>query len=112
MYIMFPIGWMYYFGTNLDTRFQVPDFWPKPEETHKIPFEKDEQMEMKAKLREVRLEKRKRRLEGSREVAGVGLEDVVGDGGEELAGMENAAVMDGDRRFGRGVIERWARGER
>ena len=39
---MFPIGWMYYFGTNLENRFSVPDFWPKPENSHKIPFEKDE----------------------------------------------------------------------
>ena len=42
MYIMFPIGFMYYFGTNLDSRFKVPDFWPKPESTYKIPFEREE----------------------------------------------------------------------
>lgn len=42
MYIMFPIGWMYYFGTNLEDRFTVPDFWPRPEQSHKIPFERDE----------------------------------------------------------------------
>ncbi|KAK2762884.1 hypothetical protein FQN53_007434 [Emmonsiellopsis sp. PD_33] len=39
VYILFPIGWMYYFGTNLEERFSVPDFWPKPEQSHKIPFE-------------------------------------------------------------------------
>ena len=39
---MFPIGWMYYFGTNLDNRFSVPDFWPKPEETNRIPFERED----------------------------------------------------------------------
>lgn len=39
---MFPIGFMYYFGTNLDSRFAVPDFWPRPEATYKIPFERDE----------------------------------------------------------------------
>ncbi|KAF2443756.1 hypothetical protein P171DRAFT_486476 [Karstenula rhodostoma CBS 690.94] len=42
MYIMFPIGIMYYFGTNLDGKFSVPDFWPKPEQTHRIPFEREE----------------------------------------------------------------------
>lgn len=42
MYIMFPIGWMYYFGTNLEERFRVPDFWPKEEQSHKIPIEKSE----------------------------------------------------------------------
>ncbi len=42
MYILFPIGIMYYFGTNLDGRFNVPDFWPKEGQTHKIPYERDE----------------------------------------------------------------------
>ena len=39
---MFPIGWMYYFGTNLDERFKVPDFWPTQEQSHKIPYEKED----------------------------------------------------------------------
>lgn len=39
---MFPIGIMYYFGTNLDGKFSVPDFWPKPEQTHRIPYEREE----------------------------------------------------------------------
>ncbi|KAF9731919.1 hypothetical protein PMIN06_003094 [Paraphaeosphaeria minitans] len=42
MYIMFPIGIMYYFGTNLDGKFSVPNFWPKPEQTHRIPYEREE----------------------------------------------------------------------
>lgn len=42
MYVMFPIGIMYYFGTNLDNRFTVPDFWPKPEECNKVPHDRDE----------------------------------------------------------------------
>jgi protein PET100 len=33
---------MYYFGTNLEERFSVPDFWPKPEQSHKIPFDRGE----------------------------------------------------------------------
>ncbi|RAH41152.1 uncharacterized protein BO95DRAFT_423290 [Aspergillus brunneoviolaceus CBS 621.78] len=41
-YILFPIGWMYYFGTNLDDRFTVRDFWPTAEQSHKIPLEKEE----------------------------------------------------------------------
>lgn len=63
MYIMFPIGWMYYFGTNLDERFSVPDFWPKENETHHIPFEKDEIQSELARLRARRLAARQRRLE-------------------------------------------------
>ncbi|KAL1959542.1 hypothetical protein VTO42DRAFT_1987 [Malbranchea cinnamomea] len=42
LYVLFPIGWMYYFGTNLENRFSVPGFWPGPEHSHKIPLEKDE----------------------------------------------------------------------
>jgi protein PET100, fungi type len=67
MYIMFPIGWMYYFGTNLQERFNVPDFWPSQDQGHRIPFEREEiveevrriarstrEREMKAKFEEVR----------------------------------------------------------
>ncbi|OJD21617.1 hypothetical protein ACJ73_07044 [Blastomyces percursus] len=39
IYILFPIGWMYYFGTNLEERFAVPGFWPTKEQSHKIPLE-------------------------------------------------------------------------
>ncbi len=60
---MFPIGWMYYFGTNLESRFSVPGFWPPPEQTHKIPFERDELREELDRLKRMRLEKRARRLE-------------------------------------------------
>ncbi|KAK1640174.1 hypothetical protein BDP81DRAFT_390910 [Colletotrichum phormii] len=55
MYVMFPIGVMYYFGTNLDNRFAVPEFWPKAEHSHKIPFDRDE-----IKSEYIRLAKRQR----------------------------------------------------
>lgn len=42
MYVMFPIGIMYYFGTNLDNRFSVNGFWPRPEECNKVPRDRDE----------------------------------------------------------------------
>ena len=60
---MFPIGIMYYFGTNLDSRFSVPDFWPKEGQTHVIPFEKDEIKEEIERLKQRRLAARARRLE-------------------------------------------------
>lgn len=50
MYLMFPIGIMYYFGTNLDNRFAVPGFWPTAEQSHKIPFDRDEMKEEYARL--------------------------------------------------------------
>jgi protein PET100 len=69
MYIMFPIGIMYYYGTNLDSRFTVPDFWPKKEQTNRIPFEKDEIHSELERLRQRRLYLRDKRLEqeGKRE---------------------------------------------
>jgi protein PET100 len=64
MYIMFPIGIMYYFGTNMDNKFSVQGFWPTREQSHKIPTEKqdiDAELEiLKARrlaLRQMRLEK-------------------------------------------------------
>lgn len=60
---MFPIAVMYYFGTNLDNRFSVPNFWPKPEETHKIPYERDEIRAELARMERRRLENRAKRLE-------------------------------------------------
>jgi len=42
VYILFPIMSMYYFGTNLENRFSVPGFWPTQEQSHKIPFEREE----------------------------------------------------------------------
>ena len=63
LYILFPIGIMYYFGTNLDNKFSVPGFWPGPNQTHKIPFEKEEIDAELARLRARRLELRRKRLE-------------------------------------------------
>ncbi|KAE8347970.1 hypothetical protein BDV24DRAFT_157451 [Aspergillus arachidicola] len=63
MYVLFPIGWMYYFGTNLDDRFSVPGFWPTTEQSHKIPLEKEEIDKELARMRTVdaiRREKRQR----------------------------------------------------
>ena len=60
---MFPIGWMYYFGTNLERRFAVPDFWPKPEQSNKIPYEREEQRQLREHLQRRRLARRAARLE-------------------------------------------------
>lgn len=53
---------MSYFGTNLDERFAVPDFWPKPEEANKVPTERDEIKAELERLRARRLYLRDRRL--------------------------------------------------
>lgn len=66
MYIMFPIGIMYYFGTNLDSRFAVPDFWPKPGQTHQLPYEREEISEELERLKQRRLAVRAQRLAAER----------------------------------------------
>ncbi|KAF2015314.1 hypothetical protein BU24DRAFT_491577 [Aaosphaeria arxii CBS 175.79] len=61
MYILFPIGTMYYFGTNLDGKFTVPDFWPKEGQTHKIPYEREEIQKELARLKAQRQQARRLR---------------------------------------------------
>jgi protein PET100 len=60
MYILFPIGWMYYFGTNLDDRFKVKGFWPTEEQSHKIPLDKEEIDQELARMRMVETMRRER----------------------------------------------------
>lgn len=58
---MLPIASMWYFGTNLEGKFSVDGFWPAPEMTHKIPFDKDELKAEAERLRRERLERKQRR---------------------------------------------------
>jgi protein PET100 len=71
MYILFPISIMYYFGTNLDGA--VPDFWPKPEQTHRIPYEREEIAKELERLKARNLENKRRREEEERMRAAMGL---------------------------------------
>ena len=66
MYVMFPIGIMFYFGTNLDQRFAVPEFWPKAENANKVPTDREEIRAELERLRARRLYNRERRLEAER----------------------------------------------
>ena len=61
MYVLFPIGWMYYFGTNLDDRFATKGFWPTAEQSHKIPLDKEEIDQELARMRMVDAVKREQR---------------------------------------------------
>ena len=79
---MFPIGVMYYFGTNLDHRFSVPDFWPKPSESHRIPFEREDAREELERLKRKRLERRARRLEAEGRMVVNVHENEIGNGRE------------------------------
>jgi protein PET100 len=66
MYILFPITIMYYFGTNLDGKFTVPEFWPKPGQTHRIPYEREEIAKELERLKARNLENKRRREEEER----------------------------------------------
>ena len=65
---------MYYFGTNLDNRFSVPDFWPKPGETHRIPFEREEIQSELERLKQRRLALRAERVAKLNEVESESIE--------------------------------------
>ncbi|CAI7573292.1 unnamed protein product [Penicillium bialowiezense] len=60
-YVLFPIGWMYYFGTNLDDRFSTKGFWPTAEQSHKIPIDKEEIQQELARMRMVDSVQRERK---------------------------------------------------
>jgi protein PET100 len=111
MYIMFPIGWMWYFGTNLETRFTVPDFWPEPGTTHTIPFEKEDLKAMGERLKADRVERRRRRLEQARmEMREAGVEEKP-QVEERLGKVEQTGEAPAsDVTSGVGAIEKWARG--
>ena len=108
---MFPIGWMYYFGTNLENRFSVPGFWPAPETTNKIPYEKKEQVLLLEEMKKERLERRRRRLEaelaggekadeGANVEAGVPRQEMAvrEGGGHGFAGLEDMKQEQLERR--------------
>ncbi|EXJ62908.1 hypothetical protein A1O7_03351 [Cladophialophora yegresii CBS 114405] len=63
LYLSFPIGYMYYFGTNLENRFSVPGFWPTQEQSHRIPYERDE---IRAEIERHQRVLRERRTESQR----------------------------------------------
>lgn len=86
---MFPIAWMWYFGTNLDARFSVPDFWPEPGTTHKLPFEREELAVLAERLKADRLERRRRRL--GRE----GRKEAEEEAGDQVAQVEQRTLVGG-----------------
>ena len=104
---------MYYFGTNLENRFSVPDFWPEPGTTHKIPFEKEEQEELLNKLRAARLERRRKRLELERQAGNLEQEaDVMSTAAQELmSGSAKPQDVQSHDMLRLGVIDRWANGK-
>jgi protein PET100, fungi type len=90
MYILFPIGWMYYFGINLEDRFSVPDFWPTQDQSHRIPMEREEIVEEVRRIARQGREKAMRKdFEDVRQRAGLrGSGRGDGEGGEGGVGGE------------------------
>lgn len=109
---MFPIGWMYYFGTNLDSKFSVPDFWPRPEQQHKIPFERDEIESELQRLQRRRLALRERRLreEGFEQFRREREMGRVEGEGEGLGVQEAVAGLRGFERTEGGPLDRLGEG--
>ncbi|KAI0481012.1 hypothetical protein GGR56DRAFT_672057 [Xylariaceae sp. FL0804] len=87
-YVMFPIGFMYYFGTNLDDRFAVHGFWPTKEQSNQVPKDREEIQAELARLRARRLYLRERRLETEASVAAMRAERGGGGGGGGGNGVE------------------------
>jgi len=94
MYLSFPIGWMYYFGTNLDERFKVPDFWPTQAQSHKLPYEKEDiRAEIERMNRNIKERELSRRQETEKAFEGLraGLKNGTfvaaanGDGAEDVS---------------------------
>lgn len=54
---------MWYFGTNLDQRFSVPGFWPTKEQSNQVPRDHSDLEEELLRLKALRLERRRLRLE-------------------------------------------------
>ena len=78
---------MYYFGTNLDERFKVPDFWPTQEQGHKLPYEKED---IKAEVERLRDELRVRMERQRREDTEAAFRAVCdGVGGRKLEGTNS-----------------------
>ena len=81
---------MYYFGTNLDNRFKVSDFWPTAEQSHKIPFEKED---IRAEVhRQMEAMKRQKAHREAEDRTKMGLEDAK----IKLAGMNRQGSAGGD----------------
>ena len=79
---------MYYFGTNLENRFAVADFWPTQAQSHRIPYEKEE---IKAEIerhqrsmRERREEERRGQLEAAKVAFRTGRRGEEGERREEV----------------------------
>jgi protein PET100 len=68
---------MYYFGTNLENRFSVPGFWPTQEQSHRIPFERDEIRAEIERHQQLMRERKERERERAKERAKLAVVDSV-----------------------------------
>lgn len=79
---------MYYFGTNLENRFSVDGFWPTQEQSHKIPYEKED---LKAEIERYQRELRRKKDTESR-LAQAALAFKQSDGSSTPDGAGNNAL--------------------
>lgn len=67
-YLLTPISIMYYVGIDTDRKFNVPGYWPDPDTLNKIPKEPHEIQAELARIRQAKIEKRKRLEERARQL--------------------------------------------
>lgn len=105
MYIMFPIGWMYYFGVNLDNKFTVKDFWPTKAQLNSVPTEREEIAGEIERLKKKRLVLREqRRMEEQANGSGEGF----GDGNGTSLDLMGENVARAVEREGKGWLS-WSK---
>lgn len=89
-YLLTPISIMYYVGIDTDRKFNVPGYWPDPDTLNKIPKEPHEIQAELARIRQARIDKRKR-LEEKARLLGITPEDEEDkEKDEETEGMANS----------------------
>ncbi|ODV68882.1 hypothetical protein HYPBUDRAFT_147412 [Hyphopichia burtonii NRRL Y-1933] len=72
--LLTPIAVMYYVGLNPERKFNLPGYWPDPETLNQVPKEPHEIQAEVARIRRMRMEKRKR-LEAKARELGIDLDD-------------------------------------
>lgn len=88
-YLMTPITIMYYVGIDTDRKFNVPGYWPDPDTLNKIPKEPHEIQAELARIRQAKIEKR-RRLEEKAKLLGITPDDDDKDEAEASDSTQDA----------------------
>ncbi|KAG0684086.1 hypothetical protein C6P40_003504 [Pichia californica] len=92
-YLMTPITIMYYVGIDTDRKFNVPGYWPDPDTLNKIPKEPHEIQAELARIRQAKIEKRKR-LEEKAKALGITPDEEEEEEEKEQEQIEAALITE------------------